>query len=217
MKRILILGVISGAIMLATTGCGSIKSKDAYQKSKLSGFVADQTQLIIEENNVKMNKGDGGIGKMVEETKVKVAALDGDLSKTKAEIDILEAKLAAVEALEKESKAEFERSNVTTIFFALNSSQLITDEMQELYRWKVGADRSATSYDFDIVIYASADKTGSNATNVKLRERRAKAVSNFMVNSLGVPAAKIQIVTTQPAYTGTNNLDRRVVVGVVVK
>jgi hypothetical protein len=42
-------------------------------------------------------------------------------------------------------------------------------------------------------------------------------VRNFMVNSLNVPAAKIQIVTTQPAYTGTNNLDRRVVVGVVVK
>jgi hypothetical protein len=50
-----------------------------------------------------------------------------------------------------------------------------------------------------------------------LRERRASTVRNFMVNSLNVPAAKIQIVTTQPAYTGTNNLDRRVVVGVVVK
>jgi outer membrane protein OmpA-like peptidoglycan-associated protein len=50
-----------------------------------------------------------------------------------------------------------------------------------------------------------------------LRERRANAVKNFMSNSLGVPAAKIEIVTAQPAYTGTNNLDRRVVVGVVVK
>ena len=124
---------------------------------------------------------------------------------------------AAVEALEKESKAEFERSNVTTVFFALNSSQLTTDGMQELYRWKVGADRSATAYDFNIVVYASADKSGSDATNAKLRERRANAVKNFLVNSLGVSAAKVQIVTTQPAYTGTNNLDRRVVVGVVVK
>jgi outer membrane protein OmpA-like peptidoglycan-associated protein len=164
-----------------------------------------------------MNKGDGGIGKMVEETKVKVAAIDADLAQSKAEIDALEAKLAAVEALEKESKAEFERSNVTTVFFALNSSQLTTDGMQELYRWKVGADRSATSYDFNIVVYASADKSGSDATNAKLRERRANAVKNFLVNSLGVSAAKVQIVTTQPAYTGTNNLDRRVVVGVVVK
>jgi outer membrane protein OmpA-like peptidoglycan-associated protein len=202
--------------MAGTTGCG-ISSKEAYQKSKLSGFVADQTQLMIEENNVKMNKGDGGIGKMVEETKVKVAAIDADLAQSKAEIDALEAKLAAVEALEKESKAEFERSNVTTVFFALNSSQLTTDGMQELYRWKVGADRSATSYDFNIVVYASADKSGSDATNAKLRERRANAVKNFLVNSLGVSAAKVQIVTTQPAYTGTNNLDRRVVVGVVVK
>jgi outer membrane protein OmpA-like peptidoglycan-associated protein len=66
-------------------------------------------------------------------------------------------------------------------------------------------------------VYASADKTGSDVTNAKLRERRANTVRNFMVNSLNVPAAKIQIVTTQPAYTGTNNLDRRVVVGVVVK
>jgi outer membrane protein OmpA-like peptidoglycan-associated protein len=67
------------------------------------------------------------------------------------------------------------------------------------------------------VVYASADKTGSETANAKLRERRANAVKNFMANSLGVPAVKIQIVTAQPAYTGTNNLDRRVVVGVVVK
>jgi outer membrane protein OmpA-like peptidoglycan-associated protein len=216
MKRIVFIGAVLVSVMAGTTGCG-ISSKEAYQKSKLSGFVADQTQLMIEENNVKMNKGDGGIGKMVEETKVKVAAIDADLAQSKAEIDALEAKLAAVEALEKESKAEFERSNVTTVFFALNSSQLTTDGMQELYRWKVGADRSATSYDFNIVVYASADKSGSDATNAKLRERRANAVKNFLVNSLGVSAAKVQIVTTQPAYTGTNNLDRRVVVGVVVK
>jgi outer membrane protein OmpA-like peptidoglycan-associated protein len=216
MKRIVFIGAVLVSVMAGTTGCG-ISSKQAYQKSKLSGFVADQTQLMIEENNVKMNKGDGGIGKMVEETKVKVPAIDADLAQSKAEIDALEAKLAAVEALEKESKAEFERSNVTTVFFALNSSQLTTDGMQELYRWKVGADRSATSYDFNIVVYASADKSGSDATNAKLRERRANAVKNFLVNSLGVSAAKVQIVTTQPAYTGTNNLDRRVVVGVVVK
>ncbi len=216
MKKILFIGAVLVSAMIGTTGCG-IKSKDAYQKSKLSGFVADQTQLMIEENNVKMNKGDGGIGKVVEETKVKVAAIDADLAQSKAEIDALEAKLAAVEALEKESKAEFERSNVTTVFFALNSSQLTTDGMQELYRWKVGADRSASAYDYTIVVYASADKTGSDATNAKLCERRANTVRNFMVNSLGVNAAKVQIVTTQPAYTGTNNLDRRVVVGVVVK
>ena len=216
MKRIVFIGAVLVSVMAGTTGCG-ISSKQAYQKSKLSGFVADQTQLMIEENNVKMNKGDGGIGKIVEETKVKVVAIDADLAQSKAEIDALEAKLAAVEALEKESKAEFERSNVTTVFFALNSSQLTTDGMQELYRWKVGADRSATAYDFNIVVYASADKSGSDATNAKLRERRANAVKNFLVNSLGVSVAKVQIVTTQPAYTGTNNLDRRVVVGVVVK
>ena len=68
MKKILFIGAVLVSAMIGTTGCG-IKSKDAYQKSKLSGFVADQTQLMIEENNVKMNKGDGGIGKVVEETK----------------------------------------------------------------------------------------------------------------------------------------------------
>lgn len=215
MKRIVFIGAVLISVMAGTTGCG-VSSKEAYKKSKLSGFVADQTQLMIEENNVKTDKGDGGIGKAVEETKVKVAAIDADLAKSKAEIDALEAKLASVEALEKESKSEFERSNVTTVFFALNSSQLSTDGMQELYRWKVGADRSASAYNYTIVVYASADKTGSDATNAKLRERRATTVRNFMVNSLNVPAAKVQIVTTQPAYTGTNNLDRRVVVGVVV-
>ena len=136
MKRIVFIGGVMAALLVGTTGCG-ISSKDAYQKSKLSGFVADQTKLLIDENNMKLDKGDGGIGKAVEETKVKV--------------------------------------------------------------------------------YASADKTGSETANAKLRERRANAVKNFMSNSLGVPAEKIQIVTAQPAYTGTNNLDRRVVVGVVVK
>jgi hypothetical protein len=91
MKRIVFIGAVLVSVMAGTTGCG-ISSKQAYQKSKLSGFVADQTQLMIEENNVKMNKGDGGIGKMVEETKVKVAAIDADLAQSKAEIDALEAK-----------------------------------------------------------------------------------------------------------------------------
>ena len=79
MKKILFIGAVLVSAMIGTTGCG-IKSKEAYQKSPLSGFVADQTQLLVEENNVKMNKGDGGIGKVVEETKVKVAAIDADLT-----------------------------------------------------------------------------------------------------------------------------------------
>ena len=78
MKRIVFIGGVMAALLVGTTGCG-ISSKDAYQKSKLSGFVADQTKLLIDENNMKLDKGDGGIGKAVEETKVKVAAIANKL------------------------------------------------------------------------------------------------------------------------------------------
>lgn len=215
MKKIPFL--MSSVCVLSLVVSGCMGSKKAYQKSKLSGFVGDQTQLLIDENNIKTNKGDNGIGKIVEETKVKVIAIDADLTKANAVIAELEQKMDVVEGLEKEVKAEFERSNVSTVFFGLNKSELNTASMQELYRWKMGIDRSATAYNFGVVVYSSADQTGSEKGNAALREKRATAVNDFLVNSLGVPAAKVQIVTTQPAYTGANNLDRRVVVGVVVK
>ncbi len=215
MKKITPLLFFVGTLSLLVSSC--MGSKKAYQKSKLSGFVGDQTQLLIDENNIKTNKGDNGIGKIVEETKVKVVAIDADLTKANAVIAELEQKMDVVERLEKEVKSEFERSNVSTVFFGLNKSELNTASMQELYRWKVGIDRSATAYNFGVIVYSSTDPTGSEKGNAALREKRAVAVNNFLVNSLGLPAAKVQIVTTQPAYTGSDNLDRRVVVGVVVK
>jgi outer membrane protein OmpA-like peptidoglycan-associated protein len=76
-------------------------------------------------------------------------------------------------------------------------------------------DRAGSQFNYNVVVYASADKSGSAKTNEVLRNKRAESVKKFLV-SLGVNVAKISVVTSQPAYTVANNLDRRAVVGVTV-
>ena len=203
------------AVIIAAAGFTScIGSKEAYDKSKLSGFVATQTKQIIKETEEAKAPG-VDLSKMIQETNTEVKALDGEMTQAQAEIDKLEAGLAKVEKLEAEAKAEFERSNVTSVFFALSSSTLTAEAMQELYRWKSGLDRAGSQFNYNVVVYASADKSGSAKTNEVLRNKRAESVKKFLV-SLGVNVAKISVVTTQPAYTVANNLDRRAVVGVTV-
>ena len=212
MKKLnLLLAIAISA--LAFTGC--IGSKEAYDKSKLSGFVATQTKQII--RDAEESKAPGvDLAKLIQETSSEVKILDGELDQANAEIDKLEAKLASFEKMEKEAKAEFERSNITSVFFALNSSKLTEDAMQELYRWKLALERANTQYPYSIVVYASADRTGSNKVNDALRTKRAESVKAFLVK-LGSNAVNIQVITAQPPYNAVENLDRRAVVGVVVK
>jgi len=153
---------------------------------------------------------------LIQETSTEVKSLDAELEKAQAEIDKLEAKLVVVDNLEKEAKAEFERSNITSVFFALSSSQLTEDAMQTLYRWKLDLERANTKFNYSIIVYASADRTGSSKLNDKLRVARAESVKSFLVK-LGANGSNIQVVTQQPPYNAIENLDRRAVVGVVVK
>ena len=111
------------------TSC--INSREAYDKSKLSGFVANQTTDLIVKN--QKTTDNSGIEKKLSEVETRVNALDANNEKAAKLVAELEKKMDDLETLEKESKAEFERSNNAVVFFELGSAQLSTSGMQELY------------------------------------------------------------------------------------
>ena len=209
------LNLFLAIAIFASVFTSCIGSKEAYDKSKLSGFVATQTKQIIRDAAEGSTPG-VDMGKLVQETSAEVKALDDKMNQVNAEIKRLESKIASTEKIEKEAKAEFERSNITSVFFALSSATLSEAAMQELYRWKLALERSNSQYNYSIVIYASADRTGSSKTNDVLRAKRADAVKSFLVK-LGCNAGNIQVITSQPPYNAVENLDRRAVVGIIVK
>ncbi len=209
------LNLFLAIAIFASVFTSCIGSKEAYDKSKLSGFVATQTKQIIRDAAEGSTPG-VDMGKLVQETNAEVKALDDKMNQVNAEIKRLESKIASTEKVEKEAKAEFERSNITSVFFALSSATLSEAAMQELYRWKLALERSNSQYNYSIVIYASADRTGSSKTNDVLRAKRADAVKSFLVK-LGCNAGNIQVITSQPPYNAVENLDRRAVVGIIVK
>ncbi len=209
------LNLFLAIAIFASVFTSCIGSKEAYDKSKLSGFVATQTKQIIRDAAEGSTPG-VDMGKLVQETNAEVKALDDKMNQVNAEIKRLESKIASTEKVEKEAKAEFERSNITSVFFALSSATLSEAAMQELYRWKLALERSNSQYNYSIVIYASADRTGSSKTNDVLRAKRADAVKSFLVK-LGCNAGNIQVITSQPPYNAVENLDRRAVVGISVK
>lgn len=202
----------SGLVLFSS--CGSIKSQDAYDKSPLSGFVANQTTALIKKNAAP-KEDNTALEKTVENHTEKIKVLDANSQQAKEVISGLEKKLNEIEAIEKEQAMEFERSNSSVVFFELGSSQLSTSGMQELYRWKSALDQGATHYNYSVSIFASADKSGDKRINDKLRKERANAVKNFIVNVLGIKSA-VNVVTEQPAFSKVNDVDRRVVLTVNV-
>jgi len=202
----------AGAVFL--TSC--ISSQEAYNKSKLSGYVANQTTDLIKKNAAPAPADNSNMNKVVAEHTEKIQALDADNAKAKAIIAGLEKNLNEMEAMEKEAQMEFERSNTSVVFFDLGSAQLTTNAMQELYRWKSAMDQGATHYSFNVSIFASADKSGNKKVNDKLRSDRANAVKNFIVNVLGYKGEVI-MTTEQPAFSKVNDVDRRVILTVNCK
>ncbi len=201
--------ILVGALLLASCG---ITTQDAYYKAPLSGFVASQTTELIKKNAAPI-ADNSNLDKLVAEHTEKISAIDADNSKAKAMVAKLEKQLDEMEALEKESKMEFERSNNSVVFFEVGSAKLSALGMQELYRWKSSLDQGASHYNFNVSVFASADKSGSKQGNAKLRNDRANAVKNFIVNVLGYTGA-ISVVTEQPAFSKVNDIDRRVMVSI---
>jgi len=207
--------IASALALLGLSSC--INSQEAYDKAKLSDFVAAQTTQIVEEKaGAKHSMSEAELDRMVVESSSRVRVLDTDMSQVKSQMTELQSALEAIDALEAEAQAEFERSNVTTVFFASGSSVLTADGMQALYNWKSSLDRGG-SYNYSVEIFASTDKTGSSAGNAKLRDKRAEAVRKFLVNTLGMSGVTINMTTTQPAQMAVLSLDRRVVVSVKVQ
>ena len=195
---------------VAFTSC--INSQEAYEKAKLSGFVAAQTKDIVEKNKTDI----APLESKVKSVDMRVEALDVDNKKVKATISELEKTMETVAKLEKESKSEFERSNTAVVFFNTGSSALSASSMQELYRWKSRLDQASSSYKYVININASADKSGPKYVNDRLRQRRANAVKDFLTGVLGANV-EFKINTEQSGHGKRYLLDRRAVVSVSVK
>lgn len=208
------LNIITLAAVGAISMSSCINSQEAYEKSKLSGFVAEQTKDILAKNPPKPDLTP--VETKIQAVDMRVDALDANNKKAQEVVNKLEDKLKTIENLEKESKSEFERSNTSVVFFNTGSAMLSAASMQELYRWKSGIDKAPSTYTYTININASADKSGPQYVNDRLRVRRAEAVKKFLVESLGVKAS-INVVTNQEAFSKTYLLDRRAIVSISVK
>lgn len=212
--KIFSLNIITLAALGAVSMSSCINSQEAYEKSKLSGFVAEQTKDILAKNPPKVDLTP--VETKIKAVDMRVDALDANNKKAQEVVSKLEDKLKTIENLEKESKSEFERSNTSVVFFNTGSAMLSAASMQELYRWKSGIDKAPSSYNYTINVNASADKTGPQSVNDRLRVRRAEAVKKFLVEALGVKA-NINVVTNQEAFSKTYLLDRRAIISVSVK
>jgi len=212
--KIFSLNIITLAALGAISMSSCINSKEAYEKSKLSGFVAEQTKDILAKNPPKVDLSP--VEQKISAVDMRVNALDANNKKAQEVVSKLEDKLKTIENLEKESKSEFERSNTSVVFFNTGSAMLSAASMQELYRWKSGIDKAPTGYNYTVNINASADKSGPQYVNDRLRTRRAEAVKKFLVDALGVKAT-INLVTNQDAFSKTYLLDRRAIISVSVK
>ena len=212
--KIFSLNIITLAAIGAVSMSSCINSQEAYEKSKLSGFVAEQTKDILSKNPPKVDLAP--VETKINAVDMRVDALDANNKKAQEVVNKLEDKLKTIENLEKESKSEFERSNTSVVFFNTGSAMLSAASMQELYRWKSGIDKAPSSYNYTINVNASADKTGPQSLNDRLRVRRAEAVKKFLVEALGVKAT-INVVTNQDAFSKTYLLDRRAIISVSVK
>lgn len=212
--KVFSLNIITLAAIGAVSMSSCINSQEAYEKAKLSGFVAEQTKDILSKNPPKADLST--VETQIKTVDMRVDALDANNKKAQEVVNKLEDKLKTIESLEKESKAEFERSNTSVVFFNTGSAMLSAASMQELYRWKSGIDKAPSSYNYTINVNASADKTGPQSANDRLRVRRAEAVKKFLVDALGVKAG-INVVTNQESFSRTYLLDRRAIISVSVK
>ena len=212
--KIFSFNILALAAIGALSMSSCINSQEAYEKAKLSGFVANQTKDILAKNPPVADLSP--VEAKIKNVDVRVDALDASNKKGQELVVKLEEKLKAIENLEKESKSEFERSNTSVVFFNTGSAMLSAASMQELYRWKSGIDKAPSSYSYTINVNASADKTGPQSINDRLRIKRAETVKTFLIDALGVKS-NINIVTDQAAFSKMNLVDRRAIISVTVK
>ncbi|MBQ7941308.1 MAG: OmpA family protein [Muribaculaceae bacterium] len=142
-----------------------------------------------------------------------VNELRGQLSKTNNELAAAKAQLPCPDPVVQVNEVDVIETDMplATVRFTINSAKISNEQMVNVYnmaQWlEVYPDATVT-----ICGYAD-DKTGSSEYNMKLSERRAKAVYDALVNQYGVDSGRLTIQAfgseTQPYET--NNWNRIVI------
>lgn len=75
------------------------------------------------------------------------------------------------------------------VFFALNSAKVTDEEMTKI---KEVADYLKSNPKAKVYVQAYADKgTGNNSTNMRISEKRAQVVTDYLINKFGISADRI--------------------------
>jgi OOP family OmpA-OmpF porin len=96
------------------------------------------------------------------------------------------------------------------VFFATNGTSISAANAERL---ATIARVLASNENLTLTVTGHTDKTGSEAYNRKLGERRAKAVIDYMVRNYGIDASRLEAVSAgedSPLSTQLLNINRRV-------
>ena len=142
-----------------------------------------------------------------------VNALRGQLSKTNNELAAAKAQLPCPDPIVQVNELDVVEVEMplATVRFTINSAKISNEQMVNVYNM---AQWLAAYPDATVTICGYADdETGSPDYNMKLSERRAKAVYDVLVNEYGVDGGRLTVQAfgsaTQPYET--NNWNRIVI------
>ena len=142
-----------------------------------------------------------------------VNELRGKLAKTNNELAAAKAQLPCPDPVVEVQEVDVMEINMplATVRFTLNSARISNEQMVNVYNM---AQWMEANFDSTVTICGYADdETGSPAYNMKLSERRAKAVYDVLVNEYGIAPDRLTIKAygsdVQPY--DTNNWNRIVI------
>ena len=140
------------------------------------------------------------------------SALAKELASAKEKMDEMDAVIARQEAALEELKAEKQKVEAPKqqkefVFFDFDSAQMTEAAKRELVKSMAGVSGK-------VKLTGYADNTGDNSYNEKLKQRRADAVKQFLVDGLQMNAADISVELAGSVEDVKNNefLNRKVVV-----
>ncbi|MDE5969296.1 MAG: OmpA family protein, partial [Muribaculaceae bacterium] len=149
-----------------------------------------------------------------------IAGLNNQINDLRGELAATATALAAAQAqlpcppqqivVEEVAKAQ-PQAMLATVRFKINSARISSEEMVNVYNV---AEYLKANPETNLDIKGYADKaTGSAAYNMKLSERRAKAVYDVLTKNYGIDASRLTIVPegSNTQVYGTNNWNRIVI------
>lgn len=137
--------------------------------------------------------------------------LRGELAGTAAALAAAQAQLPCPEAKTVTAECPESAPLMSTVRFKINSAEISPEEMVNVYNM---AQYLKDNPDVNVVIRGYADKdTGTSEYNMKLSERRCKAVYDTLVNTYGISADRLTtnaLGSDSQPYT-TNDWNRIVI------